>query len=123
MPYDLLEAHRQNDRTVMQAYGFSTKMTDSECVAKLFEMYARLTKDYLSHLRRKHTILTLKATGKITGSIKTTHSRHLRYAVPATEQLHSLGQTMLTHISIGSHTRQCLHTAMQRGIAHTQLTG
>ena len=42
MPCDLLEAHRQNDRAVMQAYGFSTKMTESECVAELFEMYARL---------------------------------------------------------------------------------
>lgn len=44
MPYDLLEAHRQNDRAVMQAYGFSTKMTESECVAKLFEMYAQVIK-------------------------------------------------------------------------------
>ena len=43
MPCDLLEAHRQNDRAVMQAYGFSTKMTESECVARLFEMYARMT--------------------------------------------------------------------------------
>lgn len=43
MPYDLLEAHRRNDRAVMQAYGFSTKMTESECVARLFEMYARMT--------------------------------------------------------------------------------
>ena len=42
MPYDLLEAHRRNDRAVMQAYGFSTKMTESECVARLFEMYARM---------------------------------------------------------------------------------
>ena len=43
MPYDLLEAHRRNDRAVMEAYGFSTKMTESECVAKLFEMYSKLT--------------------------------------------------------------------------------
>lgn len=43
MPYDLLEAHRANDRAVMSAYGFSTKMTESECVAKLFEMYAEMT--------------------------------------------------------------------------------
>jgi hypothetical protein len=27
----------------MEAYGFSTKMTESECVAKLFEMYSKLT--------------------------------------------------------------------------------
>lgn len=45
MPYDLLEAHRANDRAVMSAYGFSTKMTESECVAKLFEMYAEMTKE------------------------------------------------------------------------------
>lgn len=43
MPYDLLDAHRRNDRAVMEAYGFSTKMTESECVAKLFEMYSKLT--------------------------------------------------------------------------------
>lgn len=41
MPYDLLDAHRRNDRAVMEAYGFSTKMTESECVAKLFEMYSK----------------------------------------------------------------------------------
>ena len=43
MPYDLLDAHRRNDRAVMEAYGFSTKMTESECVARLFEMYSKLT--------------------------------------------------------------------------------
>lgn len=43
MPYDLLEAHRNNDRAVMAAYGFSTKMTESECVARLFGLYAKLT--------------------------------------------------------------------------------
>ena len=43
MPYDLLEAHRRNDRAVMEAYGFSTKMSETECVAKLFEMYSKLT--------------------------------------------------------------------------------
>lgn len=42
MPHDLLEAHRANDRAVMAAYGFSTKMGETECVAKLFEMYANL---------------------------------------------------------------------------------
>ena len=26
------------------AYGFTTKMTESDCVAKLFEMYQNLTK-------------------------------------------------------------------------------
>ena len=44
MPKDLLQAHRQNDRAVMAAYGFSTKMTESECVAELFKRYAELVK-------------------------------------------------------------------------------
>ncbi len=44
MPYDLLEAHRQNDRAVMAAYGFPTRMTEAECVARLLEMYAEMTK-------------------------------------------------------------------------------
>ena len=44
MPPELRRAHQDNDRTVMAAYGFSTKMTESECVAKLFEMYQNLTK-------------------------------------------------------------------------------
>ena len=43
MPADLRKAHQDNDRAVMQAYGFSTKMTESECVAALFEMYAKIT--------------------------------------------------------------------------------
>lgn len=44
MPKELLQAHRQNDRAVMAAYGFSTRMTESECVAELFKRYAELTK-------------------------------------------------------------------------------
>ena len=42
MPRELLQAHRQNDRAVMAAYGFSTKMTESECVAELFKRYSEL---------------------------------------------------------------------------------
>ena len=42
MPKELLQAHRQNDRAVMAAYGFSTKMTESECVAELFKLYTKL---------------------------------------------------------------------------------
>ena len=41
---DLLKAHRENDRAVMAAYGFSLKMTESECVAELMKMYSQLTK-------------------------------------------------------------------------------
>ena len=42
MPKELLQAHRQNDRLVMSAYGFSPKMTESECVASLFRLYTTL---------------------------------------------------------------------------------
>ncbi|MBQ6748696.1 MAG: methylase [Paludibacteraceae bacterium] len=45
MPPELRKAHQDNDRAVMAAYGFSTKMTESECVAKLFEMYQNLTQN------------------------------------------------------------------------------
>jgi len=45
MPADLRRAHQDNDRAVMQAYGFVPgKTTESECVAKLFERYQELTK-------------------------------------------------------------------------------
>ena len=44
MPPELRKAHQENDRAVMAAFGFSTKMTESDCVAKLFEMYQELTK-------------------------------------------------------------------------------
>ena len=43
MPKELLQAHRQNDRAVMAAYGFSTKMTESECVARLFKLFTNLS--------------------------------------------------------------------------------
>lgn len=42
MPKELLLAHRQNDRAVMQVYGFSLKMTESECVAELFRLYTKI---------------------------------------------------------------------------------
>ena len=43
MPPELRRAHQENDRAVMAAYGFSTKMTESECVAELFKLYQSLT--------------------------------------------------------------------------------
>ncbi|MBQ8939210.1 MAG: methylase [Paludibacteraceae bacterium] len=43
MPPELRKAHQENDRAVMAAYGFSIKMTESECVAELFKMYQALT--------------------------------------------------------------------------------
>ncbi|MCQ2301408.1 MAG: BREX-1 system adenine-specific DNA-methyltransferase PglX [Bacteroidales bacterium] len=44
MPPELRRAHQDNDRAVMAAYGFSTKMSESECVAELFKMYEELVK-------------------------------------------------------------------------------
>ena len=45
MPVELRRAHQENDRAVMQAYGFNVKtMTESQCVAELFKMYQDLTK-------------------------------------------------------------------------------
>jgi len=43
MPPELRKAHQENDRAVMAAYGFSTKMSESECVAELMKMYQELT--------------------------------------------------------------------------------
>lgn len=43
MPPELRKAHQDNDRAVMAAYGFSTKMSESECVAALFKLYQQLT--------------------------------------------------------------------------------
>jgi len=42
MPPELHKAHQQNDRAVMAAYGFPITMTESECVARLFELYQKL---------------------------------------------------------------------------------
>ena len=44
MPPELRKAHQDNDRAVMQAYGFPVKeMTESKCVAELMKMYKELT--------------------------------------------------------------------------------
>jgi len=40
MYFDLVAAHRENDRAVMDAYGFPVRETsEADCVAKLFELY------------------------------------------------------------------------------------
>ena len=45
MPPALRKAHQDNDRAVMQAYGFSIKeMTESKCVAELMKIYQKLSK-------------------------------------------------------------------------------
>jgi len=43
MPPELLKAHQANDRAVMAAYGFSTKMSEPDCVGELMKMYQKLT--------------------------------------------------------------------------------
>lgn len=44
MPSELRKAHQDNDRAVMQAYGFSIKtMTESSCVATLMKLYQEMT--------------------------------------------------------------------------------
>ena len=45
MPPELRKAHQQNDKAVMQSYGFWDKLnTETECVAELMKMYQALTK-------------------------------------------------------------------------------
>lgn len=44
MPPELRKAHQQNDKAVMQAYGFWGKLnSESECVAELMQMYKKRT--------------------------------------------------------------------------------
>lgn len=45
MPVELRIAHQDNDRAVMQAYGFPVKssFTESQCVAELFKLYKEMT--------------------------------------------------------------------------------
>ena len=44
MPPELRKAHQENDKAVMEAYGFDwRKMTESDCVAELMKMYQNLT--------------------------------------------------------------------------------
>lgn len=43
MPTELRRAHIANDKAVMAAYGFSLKMTESDCVTELMRLYEALT--------------------------------------------------------------------------------
>lgn len=44
MPVELRKAHQENDKAVMEAYGFNwRKMTESDCVAELMKMYQEIT--------------------------------------------------------------------------------
>lgn len=42
MPIELREAHRDNNRAVMRAYGFDLKIPEEECVAELMKLYQAL---------------------------------------------------------------------------------
>ena len=42
MPSDLRDAHRNNNIAVMKAYGFSTKITELDCVRHLLELYKEM---------------------------------------------------------------------------------
>ena len=43
MPSELRKAHAENDRAVLDAYGFSRSLTEPEIVSRLMQMYQRLT--------------------------------------------------------------------------------
>ena len=44
MPVELLKAHKANDMAVLEAYGFPRDITEEEIVARLMNMYEKLTK-------------------------------------------------------------------------------
>jgi hypothetical protein len=50
MPPELRKAHQENDRAVMQAYGFNLKWlndgTETSIVAELFKLYQGLMKGH-----------------------------------------------------------------------------
>ena len=43
MPPELRRAHQDNDKAVMEAYGFNPRMAEAEIVAALFKLYQELT--------------------------------------------------------------------------------
>ena len=48
MPIELRQAHQANDRAVMGAYGFPTKLTEPDIVAELMKRYQALADDWTS---------------------------------------------------------------------------
>ena len=52
MPKDLFIAHKNNDKAVMEAYGFDwRKMSEADCVAELFKMYEeKINKNYYNNM-------------------------------------------------------------------------
>lgn len=45
MPLELRRAHTENDKAVMLAYSFSTKMTESECISEVMKLYQKLVEE------------------------------------------------------------------------------
>ena len=43
MPSELVKAHNANNKAVMEAYGFSIKMTEAECVSELMKLYQKMS--------------------------------------------------------------------------------
>lgn len=43
MPPELRKAHKENDKAVMEAYGFDPRMSEPEIVAELFKLYQEIT--------------------------------------------------------------------------------
>lgn len=43
MPPELRKAHQENDKAVMEAYGFNPRMSEAEIVAELFKLYQEIT--------------------------------------------------------------------------------
>ena len=43
MPKELRKAHTDNDKAVMAVYGFSTKLSEADCVAELMKLYQSMT--------------------------------------------------------------------------------
>ena len=43
MPSELVKAHNANNKVVMEAYGFSIKMTEAECVSELMKLYQKMS--------------------------------------------------------------------------------
>lgn len=46
MPSELRKAHQNNDFAVIESYGFSTQMSESEYVSELFKLYQKLTEQH-----------------------------------------------------------------------------
>ena len=48
MPSDLRDAHRKNDKLILQAYGLNKDATDQDILKVLFKMYNNKDNDWLS---------------------------------------------------------------------------